>query len=29
MPGRWLYNRLLIGAVLLVLGTALRWAFGW
>lgn len=29
MPGRWLYDRLLIGAVLLVLGTALRWLLGW
>ena len=28
MPGRWLRDRLLIGAVLFVVATALRWLFG-
>jgi hypothetical protein len=28
MPGRWLADRLLLGALLLVLGTILRWALG-
>ena len=28
MPGRWLYDRLLIGTVLFVLGTLLAWVLG-
>ena len=28
MPGRWLYDRLVIGAVLFVLGTMLAWVLG-